>query len=367
MFYGRWLTVLVLAWGLSGCTAFVARQIEHPGHSGGPFRSFDSVLVTMGFQRQAMRTRGGVRIAYWIGPPRAYKIKESFHQRVTGKKETTGMSFSVSFGDGPLQPALLPVKGSVVLLHPWSMSGTAMTAWGVHFAASGYEVVMPDLRGQGDSSDAPVGYGPREADDIEQLIQHLRAGGRLPAPLYLFGASYGATVALFAAARVPHVRGVVALEPYANAAAVIRQAPGTGLFGYRWLAHLITTKEVDAAIKRADRKLGLNLAAIDPGDPLAASQRCTLILRGSKDELMSDASLHQLSQRSLLATYARVPDQNHITLPMRTDILFQPLLAWMQALPAAPGPCPTFELSAANADGTLRAASARAPAKPWPH
>ncbi len=351
---------------LSGCTAFVARQIEQPGHAGGSFQAFDSMLLTMGFQRRTMHTRDDVRIAYWIAPPRAYEIKERFHDRVTGKK-VTGLSFKMSFGDGPLQPALLPVKGSVVLLHPWSMSGTAMTAWGVHFAASGYEVVMPDLRGQGDSSDAPVGYGPREADDIEQLIQHLRFGGKLPAPLYLFGASYGATVALFAAARVPHVRGVVALEPYGNAAAVIRQAPGSGLFGYRWLAHLITTKEVDAAIKRADRKLGLNLAAIDPGDALAASQRCTLILRGSKDELMSDASLRQLSQRSLLAAYARVPDQNHIMLPMRTDILFQPLLAWMQALPAAPGPCPTFSLPAANADGPLRAASARAPAKPWPH
>lgn len=363
MCHGRPWIMLLLVCCLSGCTTFVARQIEHPGQSGSSFRTFDPLLAKMGFERPSMRTTDGVRIAYWIAPPRAYEIRERFHNRVTGKK-VTGFAFDMSFGKGPLKPPLLPVKGSIVLLHPWSMSGTAMMMWGLHFAASGYEVVMPDLRSQGDSSDAPVGYGPREADDIAQLIQHLRAGGKLPAPLYLFGASYGATVALFAAARVPHVRGVVALEPYANAAAAIRQAPGSGLFGHRWLAHLITPKEVDAAIKRADIKLGLDLAAIDPGDALVRSQRCTLILRGSKDQLMSVASLRQLSQRSPLAAYANVPDQNHMTLPMRTDLLFQPLLAWMQALPFAPGPCPTFALPAAKAGGTIRATSARAPTKP---
>ncbi len=194
----------------------------------------------------------------------------------------------------------------------------------------------------------------------------MRDGGRLPAPLYLFGASYGATVALFAASHVPLVRGVVALEAYANAAAVIRKAPGSGLFGYRWLARLITPKEVDAAIERADKRLGLDLAAIDPGDALAKSQRCTLILRGSKDELMSATSLRQLSQRSLLAAYADVPDQNHITLPLRTDVLFQPLLAWMQALPAAAGPCPKFALPGAKASGPAPASSARAAAEAQP-
>lgn len=366
MRYGRWLIALVLAWCLSGCTAFVARQIEHPGHAGGPFRSLDSMLVRMGFQRQAMHTREGVRIAYWIAPPRAYEITQRFSEHYTGKK-LSGVSFKMSFGSGPLKPTLLPVKGSVVLLHPWSMSGTAMMPWGVHFAAVGYEVVMPDLRSQGDSSDAPVGYGPREAGDITQLIEQLRASGKLPAPLFLFGASYGATVALFVADRVPDVRGVVALEPYANAAAVIRKAPGSGLFGHRWLAHRITPKEVDAAIKRADKMLNLDLATINPGDALAKSQRCTLILRGTKDELMGDTSLRRLSRRSPLAAYADVPDQNHMTLPMRTDLLFQPLLAWMQALPPTPGPCPTFVLPAAKATGKTHDRSAGAASKTQPH
>lgn len=324
------------------------------------------MLVKKGFQRHAMHTGDEVRIAYWIAPPRAYQIKESFHDRYTDNK-LIGISFNISFGKGPLKPSLLPVKGSVVLLHPWGMSGAAMMMWGIHFAASGYEVVMPDLRSQGDSSDAPVGYGPREADDIVQLIQKLRVSGKLPAPLYLFGASYGATVALFAAERVPQLRGVVALEPYANAAAVIRNAPGSGLFGHRWLAHRITTKEMDAAIKRADKKLGVDLAAIDPGDALARSRRCSLILRGSKDELMSDTSLRHLSQRSPLATFADVPHQSHMTLPLRTDVLFQPVLAWMQALPSAPGPCPTFSLPATTAAGETHAASAGAATKSQPH
>lgn len=359
MRYGRWLSWLLLGSSVSGCTAFVARQIEYPGHAGGSFRSLDDTLLAMGFQRDNMQISDGLRMAYWIAPPRAYRITETFHNRTTDKK-ITGFSFNMSFGNGPLKPAPLPLKGSVVLLHPWGMSGTAMMPWGIHFAAAGYQVVMPDLRSQGESSDAPVGYGPREAGDVAELVRRLRGRGELPAPLYLFGASYGGSVALFAAPAVHDLRGVVALEPYANAAAVIRRAPASNLFGYRWLAHWITLKEVNAAIARASGKLGVNLDAVDPGNALARSVQCSLILRGTHDELMSRRSLQSLSQRSPLAAYVDVPGQDHMTLPLRTDLLFQPVLAWMQALPVAPKACPGFSLSRSNqvAAGKLSAGTA---------
>lgn len=338
---GKWWLLLVAGLGLSGCTAFVARQIERPGHTGGSFRSFDETLLKMGFARESALLPDGVRMAYWIAPPRAYQIKESFRSQPAGKKGRT-FSFDMSFGHGPIEPKPIAIKGSVVLLHPWSMNGTAMMPWGLHFAAAGYQVVMPDLRSQGDSSDAPVGYGPREAGDIRELIERLRRRGDLPAPLYLFGASYGASVALFAAPVVPDLRGVVALEPYANAAAVIRRAPASDLFGHRWLARWLNPQRMNAAIDRASRKLGVDLDAIDLADALSHSDRCSLILRGSRDQLTSRDALLASSKHSPLAVYADVPGMGHMELPLRTDLLFQPVLAWMQALPAAPQACPGF-------------------------
>lgn len=341
MRHGRWLFWWLAVCSLSGCTAFVARQIERPGHAGGSFRSLDGMLLKMGFARETAQLPDGVRMAYWTASPRAYQIKGSFHSQPAGKKGRT-FSFNMSFGHGPLKPDPVAVKGSVVLLHPWSMNGTAMMPWGLHFAAAGYQVVMPDLRSQGDSSDAPVGYGPREAGDIRELIGRLRQRGDLPAPLYLLGASYGASVALFAAPDVPDLRGVVALEPYANAAAVIRRAPASDLFGHRWLARWLNPQRMNAAIDRASRKLGVDLDAIDLGDALSHGDRCSLILRGTRDQLTSRDALLAASKRSPLAVYADVPGMGHMELPLRTDLLFQPVLAWMQALSVTPQACPGF-------------------------
>lgn len=352
---GRRLISLVLVWCLSGCTAFVTRQIEHPGHASN--RSFDAFLSHLGFQRDMMHTRDGVHLAYWIAPPRAYHVKDEYQMLRKGKQAS--VSFKLGFDGDPTKAALLQPKASVLLLHPWSMSGAAMSAWAIHFAAAGYQVVMPDLRSQGDSSDAPVGYGPREAADIVELVRDLQAKHQLPGPLYVLGISYGATVALFAAPQLPELRGVMAMEPYANAAAVIRRAPASGLFRYDWLARWITPKEVDAAIARASRKLEVNLEQVDPGDALARTRACTLILRGSDDVLTSGKAVAALSRRSSWASYVEVPDEGHLSLPMRTAWLVPPLLRWMQALPDAGGQCPVFSLPpathAASSPGSARA------------
>ncbi len=357
MHYRRWLPGLLVATCLGGCTAFVTRQIEHPGHASS--HAVQGFLARAGFRRDMLSTGQGVRIAYWIAAPRAYRVKDTFQVRRKGKHAS--FSWNLGFDGDPTKAPLLAPKGSVLLLHPWSMNGAAMMMWGLHFAAAGYQVVMPDLRSQGDSSDAPVGYGPREAGDMVQLVQQLQARHRLPAPLYLLGASYGATVALFAAPQLPDLRGVIALEPYADAADVIRRAPHSDLFGYRWLAHWITPHEVNTAIARASRTLGVDLQHVDPGDALAQTPACTLILRGSRDVLISGKALAALSRRSSRASYVEIAGEGHLTLPLRTDRLFSPPLAWMQALPAAAGTCPVFSLPApppaASPQASARAAT----------
>ena len=357
MRYGRWLTGLLVAMCLGGCTALVTRQIEHPGHASS--HAVEGFLARGGFQRDMLRTRQGVRIAYWIAAPRAYHVKETLQVRHNGKQ--VSFSYDLAFNGDPTRAPLLTPKGSVLLLHPWGMNGAAMMMWGLHFAAAGYQVVMPDLRSQGDSSDAPVGYGPREAGDMLQLVRQLQAQHRLPGPLYLLGASYGATVALFAAPRLPDLRGVMALEPYADAADVIRRAPRSGLFGYRWLAHWITPNEVNAAIARASRTLGVDLQHVDPAGELAQTPACTLILRGSRDVLIPGDALADLSRHSARASDVEVSGEGHLTLPLRTDRLFAPLLAWMQALPTAAGSCPAFSLPPPQQ--AVRPTSARAAAK----
>jgi len=334
-----WLILLPVLL-LGGCTGFVARQITHPGHQT-IGRQFEEVLTSQGLRREALATAEGVRIAYWVVPPRAYQVSEQV-KRTEHDGRLTAFAIHFKFGaDDPARLPLLPAKGSVLLLHPWGVGGTAMLPWALKYAEAGYVVVVPDLRSQGGSGDAPVGYGPREAADVVDLAGQLRDAGRLPGPLFVMGASYGATVALFAASGLPQLRGVLALEPYANAADTIRRAPASGLFGHRRLARWISPREVDAAIERASDQLGVDLATVDAGEALAASPVCTLVVRGANDRLMPAAALRALSARSPRARYVEVPGENHLSLPISVDRLLAPSIAWMQSVPADAGQaCP---------------------------
>lgn len=331
---GRWLLVLGAMW-LGGCSTFVAHEIGHPGHADRSFQSVDEMLASLGFTRHRFRTSEGAVIAYTTASPRAYAFTDQVKLRFS-QRRVTGFDSEVRFAGDPTKARPLAPKSSVLLLHPWGGAGSMMMAWALHFSSAGYVVVAPDLRSQGGSSDAPVGYGPREAGDMQQLVAALRAEGHLPDPLFVLGASYGGTVALFAAPEIPGVRGVVALEPYANAGAVIRRAPKSGLFGYRWLARWITPETVNRAIGKADRRLGLDLDAIQPDRALASTHSCTVVVRGAHDQLMRADDLRRLSDLSPRAAYVEVPGENHMTLPVRTDRLFDPILQWMQSLPAAP-------------------------------
>lgn len=343
-----WMILLPLL--LGGCSRFIARQITYPGHHGLD-RQVQDVLTAQGLLHEARQTAGGVRIAYWRVPPRAYEVSTHI-QRTERNGRLVGVRFGFRFGtDAPALLPLLPARGSVLLLHPWGVGGAAMLPWALQYAQAGYVAVVPDLRSQGDSGDAPVGYGPREAADVVDLARQLRDAGQLPGPLFVVGASYGATVALFAAPALAQLRGVIALEPYARAADAIRRAPASGLFGHSWLARWITPREVDAAIARASDSLGIDLDAIDAGDAVASGSACTLVVRGADDRLMAAEPLQAISERSPRARYVEIPGENHLSLPVSIDRLLQPSIRWMQAIPAdATQACPGFVPLPAAAD-----------------
>lgn len=88
--------------------------------------------------------------------------------------------------------------------------------------ARGLSVLMIDLRGHGDSSDARLTYSEHERHDVLGAVDFLRSRGYAPGRIGVLGASLGAATALRAAAAEPAVGGVVADTPFADFGAMVR-------------------------------------------------------------------------------------------------------------------------------------------------
>ena len=138
------------------------------------------------------------------------------------------------------------------------------------------------------------------------------------------------TATLFAESRVPDLQGVLALEPYANAAAVIRRALQSGLFANRGIRWLAPNWVMRRALDKAGRNLHLDLASITPSDALVGMHPCTVLVRGTYDELTSAEELQSLAAPSPRVEFVVAQGEDHVSLGMRVDRVVPAMVAWMQ-------------------------------------
>lgn len=342
-------SVLLAAVLLAGCAEivprYVAQQIEHPARPGHTVVHFEHEMArhVIGFRHAQVHLPNGLTLVYWYSAPRVFGI----HQQDQHGLHSSSWSFRAP--GMPLAPYLLPArlpgKGTVLLLPGWSMNALLMSSWAIAFAQSGYRVVMVDLPDQGGSSRAPPGFGPAEAMDLSELVPQLELAGAIHYPLYLFGVSYGADVALFTAARLAQPpSGIIALEPFANAASAIRRTPDSGLFIPLWLAHLLVTRgEMDAAVDHVDRALGLDLYTLSPRPALAHTTSCVLVVRGSRDRLISGRGLARLAQGLPRVQRVTARTYDHLSLPFAVQGFGAEFVHWVGSVAQQPaGRCPVF-------------------------
>jgi pimeloyl-ACP methyl ester carboxylesterase len=338
---------LLLACAGSGCASLADRIVEPPGD--GLLRGLVVTLdePAVGITRNTWQTAEGVTLAYRLVPAGKRSVVYRFKQGANGA--------SMNFQWVNAAAAPLSTDGTVVYLSGWGESGDSMLPWAMLLAGHGYRGVAVDLRNTGNSSRAPMGFGPREAGDVAALIAHLRGDGTLQEPVFVFGVSYGAVTALLAEPALrQQLAGIIAMEPYANAADAIRtMVPGVlgraargvgGRLSMAWARHRYDSAAIERAIVDVNHRLHLNLAAIDLHGAVAQSRTCTLLLHGARDTWIPVASSRSLAQAAPQLHYTELAEENHMSLPLRMDWLEDPIVAWLGD--AAAGRCVPLALPA---------------------
>jgi pimeloyl-ACP methyl ester carboxylesterase len=150
-----------------------------------------------GAEHETLVTRDGVRLAItWLPGARA---DSSGSETDSGRGAGGILVLTHGVGGYPQQ-----FRGMTALLR---QRGWAVVHWG--------------LRGHDHSSPAAVTYGPREAEDLVAVWEHIRASRARGRPMVAYGASMGGATLLLAAHRLAGCDAVLVESAYAEFAPLI--------------------------------------------------------------------------------------------------------------------------------------------------
>lgn len=172
------------------------------------------------------------------------------------------LSFVSESDDVVLRGWLVPADSerAIVLIH-----GIHSNAWDCQapdvvraYIDAGFSVLLFDLRGHGDSDGEHAGLGLLERHDVAAAVALLRHRGFRDGNIGVHGTSYGAAIALMAAAQIPEVGAVVADSAFADIRDVVGgelqreiQLPARVadllMPGMSWLAHALYSLPLEQA------------------------------------------------------------------------------------------------------------------------
>jgi uncharacterized protein len=178
---------------------------------------------------------------------------------------------------------------SVILLHGVGDNREGVMSYAAMFLRSGYAVLLPDSRAQGESGGQIGTYGLLESGDVQRWsgwianrANRTRRDAHAPCT-YLFGESMGAAIALESTAIQPEVCAVVAEAPFSSFREIGYERIAQGLGSSIGFSHIAALPMVNFAFLYARLRFGLDFDRASPERKLAASHVPALLIAGLDD------------------------------------------------------------------------------------
>lgn len=167
-----------------------------------------------------------------------------------------------------------------VLVHGYADAKVGAIAWGPVWHSLGFNLLVLDLRGHGESGGSVCTAGFREAHDLAQVVNEMRASRPdQTRQVVLAGISLGAAVAAATAVETPGIAAIVMESPYADfRRAAMAHMDGLGAPG-RMLQR--------AAIRLAEWLTRAEYDAVRPVDLVARVPCPVLIIESGNDPFLA--------------------------------------------------------------------------------
>jgi pimeloyl-ACP methyl ester carboxylesterase len=195
-----------------------------------------------------------------------------------------------------------------------------------------FNVLLFDLRAHGRSEGNRIGLGALERHDVHAAVDLLLERGIPPGRIGLHGTSYGAAMALLAAAEIPEVGAVIADSAYADIRDLIATEVGRRTRLPGWMAAWLMRPGIENAARLL---FAMDLAALAPEAVVARiAPRPLLLIHGSQDPVIPPDHARRLKDHAVNAAAelwmleglrhtegARMGPCNLVPLPGRREFL----------------------------------------------
>lgn len=205
--------------------------------------------------------------------------------------ESTPASLGLAYEDVQFPPRgedvtlrgwLLPAEGdgpAIIFVHGLDGNREGDLDVAARFVELGYDALVFDLRGHGESDDATISGGFYERRDVHGAFDYLVSRGYDPAEIGVIGFSMGAATALISVADEPLIRAVVADSAFADVSDMIAQETAKKTPFPEWMVPLFIPG-MDAAAKVF---YGIDIDEIVPEDAAARIDYPLLVIHGEDD------------------------------------------------------------------------------------
>ncbi|MDO5520166.1 MAG: alpha/beta hydrolase [bacterium] len=219
--------------------------------------------------------------------------KDAFNYKYWLLKESGSIEFYVTSRDG-LQlhnyeiNALSKSHKYAIVVHGYTSSGKSMGRIAKYFSDRGYHVIVPDLRGHGQSEGDYIGMGWHERNDLIDLIQSIIAKDD-HARIVLAGVSMGAaSVLMVSGEAIPD-----------NVVAIIEDSSYTSVweeFSYELseLFHIPSFPIIPATSLLTKYRAGYDFKEASAIEQVRKSKTPTLFIHGSKDTFVPPYMMNEL-------------------------------------------------------------------------
>ncbi|KEQ16203.1 alpha/beta hydrolase [Endozoicomonas numazuensis] len=190
---------------LAGCSSIVATYIGEAGSI--PYSDLASEakqdLPEFEKHRFCSERQSELCISYFYGKPfDKNKLRYNVELKSGGRTSAVELDLEKHSLDRNY-------SGQVVLLHGYRVSKEYMLTSALYFRFLGFDVLVPDLAGHGESTGGKQ-YGVGDSKVINELISSVYKQDK---PLYLLGNSMGAAAAVYTAKLRKDVEGVIIQAP----------------------------------------------------------------------------------------------------------------------------------------------------------